>query len=163
MSSSSPGFSGVRVSQSVVFCTRFCVLFAIVMPALLLFTASDYPFGICKHSKRFVRFSLLQFLLSLFLCCCCCCWYLSSFCLSDIYHISVFLIFIIFLSFWYLSSFCLSDIYHLSVFLIFIIFLSFYTELLFFISSWYLLPFLFKSNILSWNAVQNVLCFLSYK
>jgi peptidoglycan biosynthesis protein MviN/MurJ (putative lipid II flippase) len=109
MSSASPGFSGVRVSQSVVFCARFCVLFAIVMPALLLFTASDYPFGICKHSKRFVRFSLLQFLLSLFLCCCCCCWYLSSFCLSDIYYLSVFLIFIIFLSFWYLSYFCLSD------------------------------------------------------
>jgi len=49
-----PGFSGVYVSRSLVFCVVFCrslfVLFLlpIVLSVLLQFSASDYPFGIFK-------------------------------------------------------------------------------------------------------------------
>ena len=52
--SSPPVFIGNCVARSLVFCVMFCrslfVLFplAIVLPVLLRFTASDYPFGIFK-------------------------------------------------------------------------------------------------------------------
>jgi hypothetical protein len=49
---STPGFSGIRIAQSLVFCVVFCrslfVLLAIALYALLRFTVSDYPFGIFK-------------------------------------------------------------------------------------------------------------------
>jgi len=46
-----PGFSGVRVARSLVFCAVFCrslfvpFLLAILLCVLVRFTASDYPFG----------------------------------------------------------------------------------------------------------------------
>jgi hypothetical protein len=61
--SSLPVFSGARVTRSVVLCVGFvdrCLplrlfLLAIVLPVILRFTDSDYPFGIFKiflHSLR---------------------------------------------------------------------------------------------------------------
>ena len=54
MWSSFPVFSGVPVSRSLVLCVMFCrsllVLLAIVLSILLLFTVSDYPFGIFQYS-----------------------------------------------------------------------------------------------------------------
>jgi len=45
--SSSPVFSGVRITQSLVLCVMFCrslfVLLAIVLSVLLRFTDYDYP------------------------------------------------------------------------------------------------------------------------
>jgi len=38
-----PGFSGVRLAQPLVFCVRFCRSLSV-----LRFTASDYRFGIFK-------------------------------------------------------------------------------------------------------------------
>ena len=51
--SSTPGFSGVRVAQYLVFCVVFCrsllVLFLLALVlSVLYFTASDYNFGIFK-------------------------------------------------------------------------------------------------------------------
>ena len=51
-----PGFSGVHIARSLVFCVMFCrwlfvlvlVLLAIVLLVIFWFTASDYPFGIIK-------------------------------------------------------------------------------------------------------------------
>jgi type IV secretory pathway VirB3-like protein len=53
-----PVFSGVRVARSLVFCVMFCglmfvffhfiFLLSIVLSVFLLFTASDYTFGIFK-------------------------------------------------------------------------------------------------------------------
>ena len=77
MSSSSPGFSGVRVSQSVVFCARFCVLIIPLVSASILRDLWDFLyFNLC---------SLCFFVVVV---------------VVDIYHLSVFLIFIIFLSFY---------------------------------------------------------------
>ena len=58
-----PGFSGVRVTWSLVFCAMFCrslfVLFVlfrfvIVLSVLLRLTASDYPFDIFKLFSSWV-------------------------------------------------------------------------------------------------------------
>ena len=49
MSSSSPGFSGVRVSQSVVFCARFCVLIIPLVSASILRDLWDFLyFNLCS-------------------------------------------------------------------------------------------------------------------
>jgi hypothetical protein len=50
-----PGFNGVRVARSLVFCLMFCrllfVLLATVL-SVLRFTASNYTFGIFSYRKR---------------------------------------------------------------------------------------------------------------
>jgi hypothetical protein len=64
--SSSPFFSEVRVTRSLVLCVwfgdrclSFCFVFflAIVLFVLLWFTDSDYPFGIFKHFLMFMEIS----------------------------------------------------------------------------------------------------------
>ena len=69
--SSLPGFSGVRVTSSLVFCIMFCrslfvpfVLFhlAIVLSVLLRYTDSDYRFGIFKHFLAITMFQLIAVL-----------------------------------------------------------------------------------------------------
>ena len=55
-----PGFSGVRVAQSLVFCVMLCrklfVLFQLaIMLSVLRFTASDNLFGILKIFFLFIE------------------------------------------------------------------------------------------------------------
>ena len=72
--SSPPVFSGIRVTRSLVLSVMFCrslfVLFllAIVLSVFLLFTDSDYPFGIFKlflnliilFAERMIDFTILR-------------------------------------------------------------------------------------------------------
>ena len=72
-----PGFSGVRVTRSLVLCVCFvdrCLascsfLLAIVLSVLLRFTDSDYPFGIFKLFLQFVENILLRNVILLLLLC----------------------------------------------------------------------------------------------
>jgi hypothetical protein len=60
--SSSPIFSGVRVTQSLVFCVMFCrslfvllsFFFLTIVLSVILFTDYDYPLGIFKLVLLFV-------------------------------------------------------------------------------------------------------------
>jgi hypothetical protein len=63
-----PVFCGVCVAQSLFFCVVFCrslfvpfFISAIVLYVLLLFTASDYPFGILNSDLSLV---LLRYVLT---------------------------------------------------------------------------------------------------
>ena len=58
-----PGFSGIRVARSLVFCVVICTslfvllsdfLFAVVLCVPLRFTASDYPLYICIFKLFFL-------------------------------------------------------------------------------------------------------------
>jgi hypothetical protein len=69
-----PGFSGIRVARSLVFCVVICTslfvllsdfLFAVVLCVPLRFTASDYPLYICIFKLFFLPQGRMSLTLSL--------------------------------------------------------------------------------------------------